>query len=141
MDARQRRYVKFRVDGLKQKEAAIAAGYAEKTAPQSASRLEAMPKIKEAIVREAARRDPAAQRAVEELMLAKPGKKELADPLQFFSSMMTDNNQDPDLRLKAAQQLAAYTVAKPVPKKASKEEEREQAAKNSFFASALQVVK
>lgn len=141
MDARRRKFAKLIVDGMNQTKAAIAAGYSEKTARQSACRAMASPQVKEAIAREKARRNQKTVELVKEMSTEEPTKKELADPLQFFSNMMENKNEDPDLRLKAAQQLAAYTVPKPAPKKATKAEERQKAAENSFFSTALKAVK
>lgn len=132
---------------MNQAEAARAAGYSETSAKVQGCRLEAMPAIREAIARCKARDSVKAQAAVHEIKrlvepsATPPTKQELADPLAFFSRVMTDEDQDADLRLKAAQQLAAFTVAKPVTKKQSKEAERKEAAEGSFFAQALRVVK
>lgn len=134
MNARHRQYVKLRVDGLKQVDAAIGAGYSARTAAQAASRVEAMPKIQDALKRERARRDPGAAATVAALKTDKPGKRELRDPLQFFSDMMADDEIDPEVRLKAAQQLANFTIARPSTAKPSKDEGRKARAEQSFFA-------
>ncbi|KGK24350.1 hypothetical protein [Pseudomonas plecoglossicida] len=129
----KRRYAEARLSGKSKKEAAIAAGCPEKTASQAASRYE---------------KDPDVQAALGRATAVKASKKDepptgdpdayipaaAAGPIEFFEQVMNDLEADPKLRMEAAKNLAAFTVAKPsaLGKKEQKQKDAEQVAGNRF---------
>lgn len=147
-------YAESRMAGINIKDSAIAAGYSEDTARQSGSRLEkdvdvrrymgridaAEPKPKQdpepkpkaepkpepkaEYVKPAGRPAP----EVAPIPLSESAQKQYANPLKFFEAVMNDPSEDPKLRMEAAKNLAAFTVAKPGDK-GKKEQKLEDAGK------------
>ena len=153
-------YAEARMAGTNIKDSAIAAGYSEETARQSGSRLEkdedvrrymgridaveskpkqkAEPKAKE--VKPAERPAP----KVAPIPLSDSAQKQYTNPLKFFETVMNDPSEDPKLRMEAAKNLAAFTVAKPGDKwKKGEAEDRAKKAASRFapVAAPLKVVK
>lgn len=110
--------------GANQKEAAIAAGYSEKTAKQAGSRLAKDPDV----LAEIERRNAAdAAPAVEH--------KEHEDPKAFLIERMNDESIDPRLRIDAAKALLPYLYTKSggEGKKAAREEAAKDVAGGGKF--------
>ena len=137
----QKMFVDAKLRGLSNRDSAVEAGYSPKNAFQSGARLAAMPEIQNAIDRAlVAKKRPAieAVKNLSELSGVKPKKADLADPLQFFSNLMQNAGEEMELRLKAANHLATFTVAKPTAPKPNAAEEamrQAQAAASSGFFS------
>lgn len=149
LTVRKRRYVEARLSGLSKKQSAIEAGYSEKTASQSASRLEkdadvlaAMERLRGA-AEDIARSEPpqaeTAGEAVEVARVSNEGGEPVVttdDPLRYFVRVMNDVAEDPKLRLDAAKALASYTIPKPgdVGKKQTRQANAEKSASGGRFA-------
>jgi len=149
LTVRKRRYVEARLSGLNKKQSAIAAGYSEKTASQSASRLEkdadvlaAMGRL-QGVVEDVARSEPPQPETVDEAVrvarATQQGGETAAttdDPLRYFVRVMNDVAEDPKLRLDAAKALASYTIPKPgeVGKKQTRQANAEKSASGGRFA-------
>jgi phage terminase small subunit len=69
----------------------------------------------------------ASKKSIEKEAEAAPVEPDIDDPLDFMRHMMKDRGEDPRLRLRAAEVLAAYTKPKPGDK--GKKEEQAEAAK------------
>lgn len=138
----QRLYAEARMAGNVKKTSALLAGCPERSASQSASKLERHPKVIQYWDRNGW--EPGAEKMgpKPDLTVVFPQPTEMAhdpdrmkekpipptpdteftDPLKFMESVMNDGTEDPRLRLEAAKSLAAFTVAKPDAKKKGKEE-------------------
>lgn len=151
-------YAESRMAGVNIKDSAIAAGYSEDTARQSGSRLEkdvdvrrymgridaAEPKKKQEQKQKPEPKPKAESRQEPRTEYVKPSgrpapevapippsesaQKQYTNPLKFFETVMNDPSEDPKLRMEAAKNLAAFTVAKPGDK-GKKEQKLEDAGK------------
>lgn len=157
MTEQQKLYAKARVKGLNQTQSAIAAGYSQATARQSASRLEKTPSViahmdrlsgvsvvtdcdkpkpqakalaaKPALTQapEVKKEEPKIEPKVQEVFHAPAIHKEL-DPLEFMRQLVSDVAEEPKLRLEAAKALAPYLH--PKQGEMGKKEVKQQAADN-----------
>lgn len=131
--------------GNAKKTSAVMAGYSEKTASQTASRLEknedvmafwerqGWPETPEQVKKAEADLQESVSKAGDKpdrMAAISPPEKDdpyYADPLKFMEFIMNDQSEDPKLRLDAAKALAGFVVQKPGEK--GKKGEREEAAK------------
>lgn len=149
LTVRKRRYVEARLSGLGKRRSAIEAGYSEKTASQSASRLEKDADVLAAMERlqgaaeDVARSEPPQTETVDEAVrVARVTSRDdepvvtTDDPLRYFVRVMNDVTEDPKLRLDAAKALASYTIPKPgdVGKKQTRQANAEKSASGGRFA-------
>lgn len=138
---KKRRFAEALKSGASNRDAAVAAGYSEKTAAQAGSRLAKDPDVlahigrKEAIVE-------AKQQAKEEGKPFDIGSlsKMYSDPADFLKAVMNDISEDVKLRVDAAKSLMPYTHAKPG-EKGKKTERQERAEKVAGKFSGLRRVK
>lgn len=134
---KKRRFAAALRSGASNKEAAIAAGYSEKTAAQAGSRLAKDPDVLAELVRkehvEQAKAEAKAQGR--EVNLPDLGKM-YSDPKDFLMALMNDGAEDVKLRLEAAKTLMPVFHAKKdsAGKKAAAQEQAEKVA--SRFAPA-----
>ena len=150
LTAKMRKFAQAVVDGLSNKDSAITAGYAEKTAAQAGAKLAKNPDIINYIeklkadkkltsepekvkaenpvqVIQVERIDPQVEQALGQFV----GRDDIAvggvdDPLEYLKKVWTDEGEDPDLRLKAAQAAMPYVHGK-VGTKGKKESQRDDA--------------
>lgn len=136
LTAKMRKFAQAVVSGLSNKDAAITAGYAEKTASQAGAKLAKNPEIiahieklksgkkltsepeklkveKPVEVVKVERVEPQHEQAHGEFV----GRDETAiggidDPLEYLKRVWKDEDEDPDLRLKAAQAAMPYIHGK-----------------------------
>lgn len=158
LTGRKALFVEAKMAGMSNTNAAIHAGYSEKTAPQAGSRLAKDPDVIAAVPRAKLMQKVKASKpyksAIEKVV--KTAKKSAAaaaeerkepepetvtvtineekpvlltsDPLEFMARLMNDASLDERLRLDAAKALAAYKYAKPG-EMGKKEQKDEQAKK------------
>jgi len=138
---KKRRFAEALKSGASNRDAAVAAGYSEKTAAQAGSRLAKDKDVlahigrKEAII-EAKQQAKEAGRPFDIGSLSKV----YADPADFLKSVMNDVSEDVKLRVDAAKVLMPYTHAKPG-EKGKKTERQERAEKVAGKFSGLRSVK
>lgn len=137
-------YAEARMAGSNIKDSAIAAGYSEETARQSGSRLEKdvdvrryMGRIDAVESKQKQNAEPKAKEAkpsgrpapeVAPIPMSESAKRKYPSPLDYFETVMNDPSEDPKLRMEAAKNLAAFTVAKPGDK-GKKDQKLEEAGK------------
>ena len=123
-------YAEAIVRGLNQTQAALDAGYSEKSAKQKGSLLGKDVKVRAEIAR---LREQKYKPAEEK----KDGKFEFEDPIEFMKTMANDFREDPKLRLDAAKAWASYTVQKPGEKgKKGEAEDKAKKAQSRFTPAA-----
>ncbi|MBJ8450324.1 terminase small subunit [Acinetobacter bereziniae] len=157
LTAKMRKFAQAVVNGLSNKDAAITAGYAEKTAAQAGAKLAKNPDIisyieklkadkkltsdtqkvkteKEKVKAEnfievvsVERIEPEVEQANGQFV----GRDDIAigsidDPLEYLKTIWTNKDEDPDLRLKAAQAAMPYVHGK-VGTKGKKESQKDEA--------------
>ncbi|WP_151803979.1 terminase small subunit [Acinetobacter bereziniae] len=157
LTAKMRKFAQAVVSGLSNKDSAITAGYAEKTAAQAGAKLAKNPDIISYIEKLKADKKLTSetQKVKVEKEKVKPenfievvsvehiepeveqangqfvGRDDIAigsidDPLEYLKTIWTDKNEDPDLRLKAAQAAMPYVHGK-VGTKGKKESQKDEA--------------
>ena len=157
LTAKMRKFAQAVVSGLSNKDSAITAGYAEKTAAQAGAKLAKNPDIisyiemlkadkkltsdtqkvkadKEKVIAEnfvdvvsVERIEPEVEQANGQFV----GRDDIAvggvdDPLEYLKKVWTNEDEDPDLRLKAAQAAMPYVHGK-VGTKGKKETQKDEA--------------
>lgn len=157
LTAKMRKFAQAVVSGLSNKDSAITAGYAEKTAAQAGAKLAKNPDIISYIEKLKAdkkltsdtqkvkteqekvkaenfvevvsveRIEPEVEQANGQFV----GRDDIAiggidDPLEYLKTIWTNNEEDPDLRLKAAQAAMPYVHGK-VGTKGKKETQKDEA--------------
>lgn len=150
LTAKMRKFAQAVVNGLSNKDAAITAGYAEKTAAQAGAKLAKNPDIISYIEKLKAdkkltsdtqkvkaenfvevvsveRIEPEVEQANGQFV----GRDDIAigsidDPLEYLKTIWTNPDGDPDLRLKAAQAAMPYVHGK-VGTKGKKESQKDEA--------------
>lgn len=106
---KKRKFAAALKSGASNKDAAIAAGYSEKSASQAGSRLAIDPDvIAEMERKEAVQKAKAEHKPLDLSELAGTFK----DPKAFLEAMMNDMGEDPKLRLDAAKTLMPYVHAR-----------------------------
>lgn len=138
---KKRRFADALMSGASNRDAAIAAGYSEKTAAQAGSRLAKDPDVLAHIARKEVVAE-AKEQAKEE---GKPFNLEslsrmYSDPKDFLKAVMNDGGEDVKLRVDAAKALMPYVHAKPG-EKGKKAERQERAEKVASKFSGLRAVK
>lgn len=130
MTEKKRRFAAALRSGASNKEAAIAAGYSEKTASAAGSRMAKDPDV----VKEVARKDHVEQAKAE----AKEQGKDLnlpdlskmySDPKDFLRAVMNDAGEDLRYRVDAAKTLMPYIHERKG--EGGKKEAKQEAAKNA----------
>ena len=96
----------------------------QKQRPEPKPKAEQKPKPKAEYVKPSGRPAP----EVAPIPLSESAQKQYTNPLKFFETVMNDPSEDPKLRMEAAKNLAAFTVAKPGDK-GKKEQKLEDAGK------------
>lgn len=155
LTAKSKAFAQAVVDGMSNKDAAISAGYSEKTAMQQGSKLAKLPEVIACI--EKLKADKKLTSKDEKLTSSKPkpsasaqvvkvekiessheqahgqfvGRDEIAygakdDPLEYLKSVWTDESEDPKLRLDAAKAAMPYIHGK-VAEKGKKETKADEA--------------
>ena len=155
LTAKSKAFAQAVVDGMSNKDAAISAGYSEKTAMQQGSKLAKLPEVIAYI--EKLKADKKLTSKDEKLTSLKPkpsssaqvvkvekiessheqahgqfvGRDEIAygakdDPLEYLKSVWTDESEDPKLRLDAAKAAMPYIHGK-VAEKGKKETKTDEA--------------
>lgn len=138
---KKRRFAEALKSGASNRDAAIAAGYSEKTAAQAGSRLAKDPDVlahigrKEALI-EAKQQANDAGKPFDIGSLSKM----YSDPADFLRAVMNDVSEDVKLRVDAAKVLMPYVHAKPG-EKGKKAERQERAEKVAGKFSGLRRVK
>lgn len=150
LTAKMRKFAQAVVSGLSNKDSAITAGYAEKTAAQAGAKLAKNPDIISYIEKLKAdkkltsdtqkvkaenfvevvsveRIEPEVEQANGQFV----GRDDIAvggvdDPLEYLKKVWTNEDEDPDLRLKAAQAAMPYVHGK-VGTKGKKETQKDEA--------------
>lgn len=92
--------------------------------PEPKPKAESKPESKTEYVKPAGRPAP----EVAPIPPSESSQKQYTNPLKFFETVMNDPHEDPKLRMEAAKNLAAFTVAKPGDK-GKKEQKLEDAGK------------
>lgn len=118
---RQQRFVANKAAGVKNREAAIAAGYSRNTADVQASNLLRRPAIKAAIT-SAQAAGAASPRGSVEVM----PRSHYADPMAFLEDVMNHELLPVALRIDAAKQLLPYKHGR-IGEKGKKEQAKERA--------------
>lgn len=138
---KKRRFAEALKSGASNRDAAVAAGYSEKTAAQAGSRLAKDKDVLAHIGRKEALLE-AKQQAKEAGQTFDIGSlsKMYADPADFLKAVMNDVSEDVKLRVDAAKVLMPYTHAKPG-EKGKKEERNDRAKKVASKFSGLRAVK
>lgn len=138
---KKRRFADALMSGASNRDAAIAAGYSEKTAAQAGSRLAKDPDVLAHIERKGAiqvakeeAKDKGVKFNIDSL------SKMYSDPKDFLSAVMNDVGEDVKLRVDAAKSLMPYVHAKPG-EKGKKQERQEAAEKAASKFSGLRRVK
>lgn len=155
LTAKSKAFAQAVVDGMSNKDAAISAGYSEKTAMQQGSKLAKLPEVITYIAKLKA--DKKLTSTDEKLTSSKPkssssvqvvkvekiesgpeqahgqfvGRDEISrgakdDPLEYLKSVWTDEGEDPKLRLDAAKAAMPYIHGK-VAEKGKKETKADEA--------------
>lgn len=138
---KKRRFADALMSGASQSEAAITAGYSERTAKQQGYRLARDPDVlahieRRGAVSEAREQAKADGKAFNVASLAKM----YSDPKDFLTAVMNDGGEDAKLRVDAAKALMPYIHAKPG-EKGKKTERQERAEKVASKFSGLRAVK
>ena len=154
LTAKMRKFAQAVVSGLSNKDSAITAGYAEKTAAQAGAKLAKNPDIisyieklkadkkltsdsqkvkveKEKVKAENFVEVVSVEPEVEQANGQFVGRDDIAivgidDPLEYLKTIWTNKEEDPDLRLKAAQAAMPYVHGK-VGTKGKKETQKDEA--------------
>lgn len=127
MTDKKRRFAAALKSGASNKDAAIAAGYSDKTASAAGSRLAKDPDV----IAEIARKEHVEQAKAEAKERGKPLNlpdlsKMYSDPADFLKAVMNDGGEDLRFRVDAAKTLMQYTHVKPGEQ--GKKEARQEAA-------------
>lgn len=119
---KKRRFADALLSGASNREAAIAAGYSEKTASQAGSKLAKDPDVIAAMGRQIRRRDAAKAEVKPELKVNSPPAAgadvddflltEFEDPRDFLVAVMNEQAAEPRLRVEAAKTLMPYVHGK-----------------------------
>ena len=157
LTAKSKAFAQAVVDGMSNKDAAISAGYSEKTAMQQGSKLAKLPEViayiekltsakkltskDEKLTSTKPKQNANVQVVKVEKMESGPeqvhgqfvGRDEIAygakdDPLEYLKSVWTDESEDPKLRLDAAKAAMPYIHGK-VADKGKKETKADEAKK------------
>jgi phage terminase small subunit len=132
----QQSYVTNRAAGLRQREAAVAAGYSATTADKQASALERREDIKKGIAKakRAMRGDgvtvPKDDELTERQKAQQMPRAKYTDPVDFLTDMMNHKHMPAAMRLDAAKQLLPYKHAR-IAEKGKKESKKDRAAELS----------
>ena len=153
LTAKSKAFAQAVVDGMSNKDAAISAGYSEKTAMQQGSKLAKLPEVIAYIAKLKADKKltsskPKPTASVQVVKVEKiesgpeqahgqfVGRDEISrgakdDPLEYLKSVWTDEGEDPKLRLDAAKAAMPYIHGKVAEKgkKETKADEAKAAAK------------
>lgn len=140
LSEKMKKFAQAVVDGLSNKEAAISAGYAEKTASQAGSKLRKDPEI--SVYIEKLKADKEARSLTSEKPKVKPRETSsyededpledqftTDDPLEFLIKVMKNGGNEMMLRVNAARAALPYVHGKVAEK--GKKETKEDAAKKA----------
>ena len=133
LSEKMKKFAQAVVDGLSNKEAAISAGYAEKTASQAGSRMAKDPDVIAHLERLTSVKDintdvkPDQKPIVTKKDIETAGSR--ADPLKFLEEIWADPVEDMKLRMDAAKAALPYFHGKVAEK--GKKETKEDAAKKA----------
>src|SRR5690606_8679992 len=135
---RKRRFADALMSGASQAEAAVTAGYSEKTAKQQGYKLARVPDVLRYIERMEALEDEKQQASAEgrQVNLSDLAQR-FDDPADFLRSVMNNEREEMRLRMDAAKTLMPYTHGKigEVGKKEKQREAAQNAAKGRFAPS------
>lgn len=132
---KKRRFADALMSGASQAEAAVTAGYSEKTAKQQGYKLARDPDVLRYIERMEALEDEKQQASAEGRQVNLPDlAQRFDDPADFLRSVMNNEREEMRLRMDAAKTLMPYTHAKlgEVGKKEQKREAAKEAGKGRF---------
>lgn len=144
---KKRRFADALQSGATKREAAIAAGYSEKTASQAGSKLAKDPDVIAAIGRQLRAKSASRPevKAVPKVNSVNPPADldhgpifaEFADPRDFLVAVMNEQDADPKLRVDAAKALMPYTHGKVADqgKKEAQQDAAKQAGKGKYAQS------
>lgn len=136
---KKRRFADALMSGASQAEAAVNAGYSEKTAKQQGYKLARDPDVLRYIERMEALEDEKQQASAEGRQVNLPDlAQRFDDPADFLRSVMNNEREEMRLRMDAAKTLMPYTHAKlgEVGKKEQKSRAAGEVSKGRFAASA-----
>lgn len=135
----QEQYIQNRAAGVRQRDAAVAAGYSALTADRQASAMERREDIKKAIaqakrtLKKSCQQVPGEKKAEEvdeiDKRRAMPRSK-YADPIDFLTDLMNHKHMPVAMRADAAKQLLPYKHAR-IAEKGKKETKKERATEMS----------
>lgn len=127
---KKRRFADALMSGASQSEAAITAGYSERTAKQQGYKLARDPDVLAHIVRKGAVAEAKDQAKAEGKTFNLDALARMySDPKDFLAAVMNDAGEDVKLRVDAAKALMPYIHAKPGEK--GKKQERQEAAEKA----------
>lgn len=132
---KKRRFADALMSGASQAEAAVTAGYSEKTAKQQGYKLARDPDVLRYIERMEALEDEKQQASAEGRQVSLPDlAQRFDDPADFLRSVMNNEREEMRLRMDAAKTLMPYTHAKlgEVGKKEQMREAAKEAGKGRF---------
>lgn len=132
---KKRRFADALMSGASQAEAAVTAGYSEKTAKQQGYKLARDPDVLRYIERMEALEDEKQQASAEGRQVNLPDlAQRFDDPADFLRSVMNNEREEMRLRMDAAKTLMPYTHAKlgEVGKKEQMREAAKEAGKGRF---------
>lgn len=132
---KKRRFADALMSGASQAEAAVTAGYSEKTAKQQGYKLARDPDVLRYIERMEALEDEKQQASAEGRQVNLPDlAQRFDDPADFLRSVMNNEREEMRLRMDAAKALMPYTHAKlgEVGKKEQMREAAKEAGKGRF---------
>lgn len=132
---KKRRFADALMSGASQAEAAVTAGYSEKTAKQQGYKLARDPDVLRYIERMEALEDEKQQASAEGRQVNLPDlAQRFDDPADFLRSVMNSEREEMRLRMDAAKTLMPYTHAKlgEVGKKEQRREAAKEAGKGRF---------
>lgn len=132
---KKRRFADALMSGASQAEAAVTAGYSEKTAKQQGYKLARDPDVLRYIERMEALEDEKQQASAEGRQVNLPDlAQRFDDPADFLRSVMNNEREEMRLRMDAAKTLMPYTHAKlgEVGKKEQRREAAKEAGKGRF---------
>ena len=128
MTDKKRRFAAARMAGSSNKDAAIAAGYSEKTASAAGSRLAKDKDVLAEIARKGAVKAAKAEAKASGREINLPDLSQMySDPKDFLVALMNDTAEDVKLRLDAAKALMPFTHQKKG--EGGKKEQRNEEAK------------
>ncbi|MBF8642269.1 MULTISPECIES: terminase small subunit [Pseudomonas] len=135
---KKRRFADALMSGATNREAAIAAGYSEKTASQAGYGLSKDPDVLQHIERKKALADAKQEaRAEGKTLSLKSLSSQFDDPKEFLASLMNDLGEETKIRFEAAKALMPYVHGKVAEqgKKDAKAQAAKEASKGRFSAS------